>query len=364
MHYVGLDQHWNRSSLEILNPDGKCVKRLEVRGRWPLLLERIEKDVPRPFAICYEASCGYGYLHDRLSGVAQRVVVAHPGQLRLIFRSKKKNDRVDASKLAKLLYLDEVPAVHVPGVNVRAWRGLIEFRQRLVSRRAGVKNQIRALLRGVGIAQSGASLWTRKGMAWLEAQPLDPMQAVQRMMLIDELVELSRKIKQLEKQLNRFGARHAGVRLLRTIPGVGPRTAEAICAYIDDATRFASTRRAGSYFGLVPCQDSSAGKERLGHITRQGPATVRKLLCEAAWVGIRKSPSLRAVFQRIAGKDPDRRKIALVAVARHLCGVMAAMLKSGEVWREQDQPVQEQSCGECPGMGVERCAPLRKTPDT
>ena len=120
MHYVGLDVHARRSSLCILDPCGKVVKRLEVKGPWPKLLERVAAEVPRPFSVCFEASCGYGYLHERLSALAEHVAVAHPGKLRLIFRSKRKNDRVDAEKQAKLLYLDQVPQVHVPGADVRA----------------------------------------------------------------------------------------------------------------------------------------------------------------------------------------------------------------------------------------------------
>src|SRR5687767_15307156 len=135
MHYVGLDVHARRSSLCILDAAGKAVKQLEVRGGWPVLLERVEREVPRPFSVCFEASCGYGYLHGRLSAMAHSVAVAHPGQLRLIFKSKNKHDRVDAARVAKLLYLDAVPQVHVPAAEVRAWRGLIEYRRRLVDRR-------------------------------------------------------------------------------------------------------------------------------------------------------------------------------------------------------------------------------------
>ena len=170
MHYVGLDVHAKRSSLCILDSCGKVVKRLEVQGPWPKLLERVAAEVPRPFSVCFEASCGYGYLHEKLSALAERVAVAHPGQLRLIFRAKRKNDRVDAEKLAKLLYLDQVPQVHVPGVDVRAWRGLIELRRRLVGRRTAVKNQLRALLRGRRgrcDAPAGKALWSKKGLAWL-----------------------------------------------------------------------------------------------------------------------------------------------------------------------------------------------------
>ena len=109
MRYVGLDVHYRTSSICILDENGRCVKRETVRGGWARLLERA-KEIPRPFAVCFEASCGYGHLHDRLSKMADRVVMAHPGKLRLIFRSARKNDRVDAEKLATLLYLDEVPA--------------------------------------------------------------------------------------------------------------------------------------------------------------------------------------------------------------------------------------------------------------
>jgi transposase len=89
----------------------------------------------------------------------------------------------------------------------------------------------------------------------------------------------------------------------------------------------------GSYFGLVPCLDSSAGRDRFGHITREGPATVRKLLCEAAWSCVRHNPKLRSFFQQVMNGDADRKKIALVATAHRLCRIMAAMLRSGEVWR-------------------------------
>jgi transposase len=118
---------------------------------------------------------------------------------------------------------------------------------------------------------------------------------------------------------------------MRSIPGIGPRTAEALVAYIDNANRFSSVRKAGSYFGWDPCQDASADKNRLGHITRNGPPTVRKLLCEAAWQSVRRSPTVKAFYDRVARNDPDRKK---VATAHYLTRVAVSMLKSGEVWRE------------------------------
>ena len=339
MHYVGLDVHARRSSLCILDPFGKVVKRLEVKGSWPKLLEQVASQVPRPFSVCFEASCGYGYLHERLSALAERVAVAHPGKLRLIFRSKRKNDRVDAEKQAKLLYLDQVPQVHVPSADVRAWRGLIELRRRLVGRRTAVKAQLRALLRGAGCcdAPAGKALWSKKGLRWLGSAPLCEADALRRDLLLGELSDAEARVGRVTRELDRRADAHPGVALLRTVPGVGPRTAEAFVAYVDDVRRFARTRQVGCYLGLVPCQDSSAGRDRLGHITGDGPATVRMLLCEAAWQAVRRSPSMKKFFERVTRGEPGRKKIALVAAAHKLARAMAAMLRTGEAWREQEQ---------------------------
>jgi transposase len=346
MYYVGLDVHAKRSSICILDENGKLVKHLEVKGGgWPRLLEVVDAQVPRPFAICYEASCGYGHLYDQFSKRAERVAVAHPGQLRLIFRSKKKHDRVDSAKLAKLLHLDEVPVVHVPSLDVRAWRGLINYRRKLIGRRSAVKTQVRALLRGLGVAVGvKGGLWTKKGIAWLtgELALASPADRVRRDVLADDLEHLDRKVATVEKELDRIARGHPGVALLRTIPGVGPRTAEAFVAHVDDVSRFARVKQVGSYFGLVPCQDASADRNRLGHITKDGPAGARWLAAEAAWQGRRRSPRIRGYFDRVMRGDPARKKIALVATAHHLTRVMAAMLRSGEVWREEEQQQQQQ----------------------
>jgi len=337
--YVGLDVHQRFSAVCILDKNGKVVNRMAIRGHRAKVVEALGK-LSEPFAVCYEASCGYGWLHDQLRRVASRVVVAHPGQLRLIFRSKKKNDRVDAEKLAKLLFLDEVPTVHVPSVDVRSWRNLIEFRNRLVGKRTRVKNALRALLRGHGVeAPTAKRLWTAKGCSWLSELVFPTSHAcLQRDLLLDDVTTCDAQIARVEKELNVIAEEHPGVYLLRTIPGVGPRTAEAVVAYIDDGKRFSRNKKIGSYFGLVPCQDQSAGLNRLGHITRQGPATVRRLLAEAAWQGIRRSPQIRAYFERIQRGDRNRKKIALVATAHYLARVMLSMLCTGECWRwDQEQ---------------------------
>lgn len=320
----------------VLNADGKRIREFQLPGDVSRLLMELQQRNDR-CRVCYEASCGYGYLFDRLAKLpsVERIVVAHPGQVRLIFRSKRKHDRVDARKLAMLLFMDQVPEVHVPNLDVRTWRGTIEFRRKLVDRQTMVKNELRALLKTHGLlAPHRHALWSKKGLAWLAAQELPTTLAgLQREELLEELAQLQTRIKRVTRELDRIGQAHRGVALLRTIPGVGPRTAEAVLAYIDQPKRFDRLKQVGCYFGLVPCQDQSYPMNRLGHITREGPATARKLLTEAAWQGIQRSPEIRAYYERLQREDPKRRKIALVATAHWLLRVMLSMLRSGEVAR-------------------------------
>jgi len=344
MWSIGIDVHQRSFAVCILDAHGKVVKQMKIEGTHAKLLDAL-RAVKEPFAVCYEASCGYGHLHDLFSKLAKRVVVAHPGHLRLIFRSKKKNDRVDAKKLATLLFLDQVPAIHVPSIDVRGWRSLIEFRQRLVAKRTRVKNALRAVLRGHGVEQpTGWKLWTRDGVAWLATIEFPvPLTALQRDISVEELEHIETQIKRVEKELKVIADGHAGVFLLRTIPGVGLRTAEAVVAYIDRADRFARNKQVGSYFGLVPSQDQTGDRNRLGHITREGPATARKLLTEAAWQGIRRSPHIRSFFERVKSGDEQRKKIALIATAHYLVRVMHSMLRSGELWRFDGEKTKRQA---------------------
>jgi len=333
MNYVGLDVHYRQSSYCMINAAGQRVKQRTVHGGWDKLVKALAA-LPRPLAIAYEASCGYGTLHDKLRPIADRIVVAHPGRLRLIFQSKRKNDRIDAQKLALLLYLDELPAVHVPTLDVRAWRRRIEHRRTLVIKRTRCKNGLRAQLRSFGLT-APCGLWTKAGRLWLGELDLPTDAAMlERDMLLEELALLDAQIKRVTAALDAVACGHPGVMLLQSIPGVGPRTAEAVVAYLDRPERFKHSKQIGAYFGLVPTLDASASTHRLGHISRQGPASVRQLMTEAAWQARRHSPTVDAYFDRITGGKKDRNKIAVVATAHYLLRCMFGMLRSGETWRE------------------------------
>lgn len=334
--HIGLDVHSAHTTIHVLDTGGRCVHKTRINDT-PLraAAELIDWLDGRVANVCFEASLGYVALYAALAPCCRRVAVAHPGQLRLIFRSKKKNDRADAEKLAKLLYLDQVPEAFVPPEEVRNWRKMIEVRSRTVGKRTRVKNALQAILRSLSRqVPAEFGLWSRAGLAWLRTQSLPEAEALDRDLLLDELDLLDDQIRRLTKTLDALARRSPAITLLRTIPGVGPRTAEAVAAYIGTAKRFDSAKQVAAYFGLVPKQDQSGRSNRLGHISKEGPGTPRGLLIEASWQAIRRSESLQARFDRIHGGKPDRRKIALVAVAHHLVRVMYAMLRDNRPWSE------------------------------
>jgi len=334
MHYIGMDVHSKVTMICVLDPYGKKVKESQCKGALRdlvAMMKALKKELGGPVKVCYEASGGCGWLHDQLVAAGMTVQVAHPGKLRLIFRSRHKNDRADAAKLAMMLLLDQVPLAHVPPAEVRDWRAFIEYRSKLVAQRGACKNRLRALLRAHAIV-APRGLWTKKGLAWLSQQELPHFQGVKRTMLLTELGSLHQQIRETEKALKTWADKTPQVALLMTIPGVGIRTAEAVVAYIDDAHRFRRNKSVGCYFGMTPSEDTSV-KVRLGHITKEGPGLVRRLVTEAAWMAIRRDATVRTFFERVQRGDPHRKKIALIATAHHLLRVMHAMLRTGQPWR-------------------------------
>jgi transposase len=237
--------------------------------------------------------------------------------------------------------VNQLSLVHVPQIEVRQWRALIAYRHHLVRRRTKIKNHIRDLLLREGqLLPRGRSAWTQVGMAALEGmvKPLAEMQINELWrgelgVELAQLKELQTQLITVEAKLDELAAADSRVRLLRTIPGVGPRLAEAIVTMFDDPHRFRTGGQVSSYIGMVPKSFDSGETERAGRITRHGHRLVRSLLVEIAWAALRHNRWARECFQRISGGKKSRRKIAVVAVGRKLLVRCWAMLRHQTPWR-------------------------------
>lgn len=339
MRYIGLDVHQHSTAVCVLGATGKKEREWNIKAGWNTVITEIQK-IKGPKQICYEATSGYDYLYKALRSHCESIKVAHPGHLRLIFRSKKKNDRVDAQKLAKLLFLQEVPEIFVPPQEYSEWRSGIRLRNKQVQAVVRVKNRIRCFLkaRGLCVPEEIKSLWTKKGLAWLStfctADGSAFSSAMEMEILLEELTANQVRLKRLTKMLDQRLDQDPRSVILKSVPGIGNRTAEALLAWIVHPHRF-SQSSIGSYFGLVPSQDASGGVNRLGRITKTGSPIVRKLLMEACWQALYRSPSIRAYYEKIRKGDPCRNKIAIVATAHHLLKICLGLLKKNEAFEEK-----------------------------
>lgn len=294
--------------------------------------------------LTFEISGQAGYQHDALRPCVDSLTVSNPHKMTWVYRTSKKNDRIDARKQAVLLSIGEVPKVHIPDRRVRQWRATIQQRRGIVHRIVSVKNRIRALLKANGLTQPmhQGRWWKVANLAWMRREAQDWTEATGEALwrvhlgsLLDELELLSKQLQGVTEYLDRYLAEKPGGTLLMSIPGVGPRTAEAILAYTDDVRRFGRSKQYAAYFGLTPKLDESGQTRRLGHISKEGPSVVRWLLVESVWRAIRKSPALKAFYERIVGGQNQRRKVAVVATARKLLTIMRAMLQTGELFNEE-----------------------------
>src|SRR5262245_41623074 len=238
----------------------------------------------RPAVVVIEACALSGWVHDLCAELDLPCKVANTASEAWKFKhAKRKTDKDDALRLAQLEALGQLPTVTVPDTQTRQWRALIACRQALVGRRCAAQNRIRALLLGQGLpAPRGAGAWTALGLEGLgrHARPLADCAADElwRGLLDVALTEYRQAkalIDQAEAKLDALAKADPGVQLLETTPGVGPRTAEAVVAYLGDAARFASGKQVSAYAGLVPRQYQSGESDRRGRITRRGPKLLR-----------------------------------------------------------------------------------------
>jgi transposase len=239
---------------------------------------------------------------------------------------KQKTDRQDAQHILRLLLKDDFPQIWVPSWENRDLRQLLWHRHRMVQARTRIMNQLQAVALNEGL-RCKKRLWREAGREQLESFPLAPWTSRRRRDLLDLLDRLSPTITDLTQTIEQEVEKCPEAHRLMTHPGVGPLTALAFVLIIGRAERFQCGKQIASYLGLVPSEESSGDRRRLGHISKQGNALLRFLLVEAAQVTVRSIPEWRSKYFHLAMRRG--RKIAKVAMARRLAVQMFWMMRKG-----------------------------------
>lgn len=212
---VGMDVHLHNTVCDLFDPTAEPDKQHRIRTV-PTTREGLES-VLRPLGgrcrVVFEVGTQAQWIASIVRPLAAEVQVANPSRIPWLFRDGRKNDRIDARKLATLLYLDQVPTVHLPAADVSAWRALINHRRSVVARRTALKNQVRALIRTFGYRCPKRSCWTRAGQTWLRSLVFDDARQLMMQLLLAQLSMIEAQMPQVEIAIGRHRSNAFGGRL-------------------------------------------------------------------------------------------------------------------------------------------------------
>lgn len=331
---IGCDFHPSYQQIAMLDKDTGEVVEKSLTHENKEEVRKFYAGLPGRARVGIEAS-GQSQWFERLLGeLGHEVWIGDAGQIRARAGRKQKTDRRDAQLLLDLLRQGCFPRIWVPTAAERDTRQLLLHRHKWVRLRTQVKNQLQALALNQGVRRKGRR-WSAAGRAELEALPLLPWTHRRRADLLKLLDEMQPGILDLDRDVAEQAAARPEARRLMTHPGVGPVTALAFVLTIGPASRFPRGKQVGSYLGLIPSERSSGGRQRLGHITKQGNAFLRGLLVEAAQSAVRYEPRWRREYLRLAHRKG--RAIAKVAIARKLAVQLYWMLRAEKDYAQMVQ---------------------------
>lgn len=323
MYYIGLDVHKKTISYCIKGIGGEMHREGIVEAT-RLALDAWLGTLPQPWSAALEATLFTGWIYDHLQPHAGALKVAHPAMLRAIAASKKKNDRIDARKIADLLRCDLLPECYMAPSEIRERRRTLRYRNLLVRQSVQMKNRISGLLMETGTVYNKARLHQKRYFAQLRASGEIPTGIQPLLKIGRETVErIDRLDRALLRALERDPVLAARVERLQTIPGIGPVTALTWVLEAGEVSRFASLKQAVSYCGLCSAENSSAGVAKRSPISKQRNQHLQTVLIEAAKIAPRWNADLALLHEKMLGKGNRNR--ATLAVARKLVAYLLAV---------------------------------------
>jgi transposase len=337
--FVGIDLGDKNSVARMAVERGKSERWgfVNNRGGRARLFREVKKrarEAEAKIVMAYEASaCGF-VLRDEAEAEGIDCWVLAPTKMeKSVEQRKQKNDDRDADDVLEklrghVLAGNRLPAVWVPDRQTRDDRELVRTRLELAEKQTQLKSQVQMLLKRHGLEKpSGLGAgWTVRYEKWLEGlteceglgwglrQSLSSLRR-QLSWIEDEIARIEKPVEQLAQE-----PRHKTIiEELRKEPGVGLLTAMVFRTEMGYGGRFQRGRQVGKFAGLTPTShESGQQNDRKGHISRQGPPRLRRMLCQASWVHIQHDENGKRIYEQVVARNPKKKKIAIVAVMRRL----------------------------------------------
>jgi transposase len=330
MMIIGCDFHpsWQQVSwLETETGEVGEQKLVHARGD----ARHFYQPLTAPALIGMEATGNSQWFIELVQDLGHEIWIGDAAQIRASYVRKQKTDKRDAAHILKLMVEGRFPKLWTPDREQRDLRQLVLHRHKLVEIRSRVKNELQHLSLNKGM-QKKRSLWSQAGQKLLRELPLKPWAACRREDLLGLLTMLDQQIGKLDRAVQQAADEHPQAKLLMTQPGVGPNTALAFVLSIGEASRFRRGKQVASYLGLIPREESSGGRQKLGAITKQGNRLLRSLLVEAAQIAVRYDPQFRREYLHRCHQKP--KGVAKVAAARKLAVRLYWMLRTQTAYPE------------------------------
>src|SRR5436853_515189 len=278
-----------------------------------------------PVLIGMETTGNSQWFIELVEDWGHEIWIGDAAAIRASYVRKQKTDKRDAAHILKLVVEGRFPRLWTPDREQRDLRQLVLHRHKLVIIRSRVKNELQHLSLNKGM-QKQRQLWSQAGLQLLCELALKPWAACRRQDLLGLVAMLEQQIGKLDQAVQQAADQHPQAKLLMTQPGVGPNTALAFVLTIGDVSRFARGKQVASYLGLIPREESSGGRQKLGAISKQGNRLLRSLLVEAAQIAVRCDPGLRKQYLHRCHQKP--KGVAKVAAARKLAVRLYWMLRT------------------------------------
>lgn len=340
MRYLGIDVHSSASVWCLLDGDGEVVRWGETQSCAAALGSLVRELMEGERLVVGQEVGTMAYMvHDAVTAAGAEVLSFNAQQLRMIASSRKKTDRRDAYWIARALQTGMHPhPVYIPTGEIRALRCLLKRRRMVLSERARWQSRGRATLRATG--QVARCRPGRLGVVLEEmlrsAKGVDAHVAEMIELCQRQRTRLDYELRVVEAEIRQRAREIEPIKRLQTIPAIGPLTATMIYAWVGEVRRFPSAKTLGAYAGLVPSIRQSGESTWMGSITKAGSPQLRHTLVQAAHVLIARSRGKEAApLQEIAARvrgSRGRRKIAVVALARHLLRIAYYILRDQTVY--------------------------------
>jgi len=336
--YAGIDTHKKQWTITIW-VENVFYKTFVQDPQPEILRSYFVKNFPgATYHTAYEASyCGF-WIHERLSQLGVKSIVANPADVPTTNKDKtQKNDKRDSRKIAISLRSGDLKAIYIPSKKGQEDRTLVRFRGALVEDMTRLKNRLKSVLHFYGIAipeehLSGSTSWSRRFLEWLQAIELTEISGTTTLSLMIEQGKQTRKrvygATVAVRKLSQTGHYKEQVELLRGIPGLGLLSSMIFLTEIEDINRFSSEDHFNSFVGLVPTSATSGDKDKVGNITQRKNAALRSIIVECAWVAIRNDPALLECYQKLCKRMKPNR--AIIRIAKKLLNRIRHVLISKE----------------------------------